>query len=83
MDGFVIYGKTGCPNCVKVKQYLTEEGKRYDYSDCDRVLEIDREGFIKVMKEKTGRDTIVFPLVFLNNEYIGGFNETILKVESE
>tara|TARA_R110000787_G_scaffold4862_6_gene18475 strand:- start:4074 stop:4325 length:252 start_codon:yes stop_codon:yes gene_type:complete len=83
MNDYVIYGKTGCLDCIEVKKYLTEEGKRYDYTDCDKLLKIDREGFIKVMKEKTGRDTIRFPLVFFNTKYIGGFNETILKVESE
>ena len=50
--GYTVYSKSGCPNCTKVKKYLTEAlGKFYENPDqakelCEFILD-NRETTVK------------------------------------
>jgi len=77
---YIIYTKSGCPNCDRVKHLLSKEPYQRIYINCDELLSTDREAFIKSMREKTGiqePEKIYFPLVFQDNFYIGGYDELL------
>ena len=59
---FVIYTKSGCPNCYTIKKLLEKE--ECIIINCDEFLQKDREAFIEEMKRKTKWDKIQFPMIF-------------------
>jgi ribonucleoside-diphosphate reductase alpha chain len=64
----IIYGKPNCPQCSMAKSLLDSRGIQYDYVD------ITTTG--KSAAEITGRpDVRSLPQIYLNGDYIGGFNE--------
>jgi len=74
--GFTIYSKSGCPNCIKIKTLLKDKQLDFNIIDCDDYIIEDKEQFILFIKEKTKVDCRIFPIVFYDNQFIGGFNET-------
>jgi glutaredoxin len=74
--GFTVYSKSGCSNCTKVKKLLTEKNAPNIIIDCDEYLIEDKENFLLFIKEKANREYKIFPMVFNNGIFIGGFNET-------
>lgn len=76
VSGFTIYSKSGCPNCLKVKKLLNEKKKEYAVFNCDEELIEDKERFLKFIKTYTNRDYKLFPMVFLDGKFIGGYLET-------
>jgi glutaredoxin len=76
--GFTIYSKSGCINCVKVKQFLKEKFTAFKEIDCDEELIDNRDEFLALMQEMSGGQKVtMFPIVFYNGEYIGGYKETV------
>ena len=67
---FIIYSKTNCPYCTKVKSVLELSEQRHVVYVLDR--DFTREEFY----EKFGVGS-TFPQVVLNNEHIGGCMETV------
>ena len=66
--GNVIYGKKNCPFCAMAKEELSVRGIEFEYVD------LDVEG--KTAAEVTGRKDIkTVPQIYLNGEYIGGFDQ--------
>lgn len=77
---YIIYTKSGCPNCDRVKYLLSKEPCERIYINCDELLTTGREEFIKSMRQRTGIENpqpIYFPLVFLEDTYIGGYEELL------
>ena len=77
---YIIYTKTGCHNCDRAKMLLQREATPTIYINCDELLETGREAFIADMRKKTDikePDKIYFPLVFLDDTYIGGYEELL------
>jgi glutaredoxin len=74
---FTIYSKSGCPNCIKVKNFLLEKGLKYAVVDCDDYIIENRSKFLFFMSEKTNSENNVFPFVFYNGMYIGSYKETV------
>ena len=37
-NGFTIYSKSGCPNCVKIKKLLLEKTVNFKLVDCDEYI---------------------------------------------
>jgi len=79
-----VYSKTGCNDCNKVKLYLDDlvENNQLNCNDisvinCDSQLANNREQFVSDMIQMTGLSTVVFPLVFVNDRFIGGFKATM------
>ena len=76
---FTIYSKSGCPNCLKVKDLLKSKHLNFKVINCDDFLLENKEDFLEqINKFIHTQDVIkVFPFVFYNEKYIGGYKETI------
>ena len=74
-NGYTIYSKSGCSFCVKAKVLLAQESN-IKIIDCDDYLAENREKFLIFIKTIVGREYKTFPIIFHNNQFIGGFNET-------
>ena len=74
--GFTIYSKSGCPNCLKVKALLKEKNIIFNVVDCDEYLIEDKENFLLFIENLVKKTCRVFPMVFNDGKFIGGYNET-------
>lgn len=72
---YVIYTKTGCENCLKAKALL--RGEEIVAINCDMLLENDRENFVKSMQLKMNKQLKEFPLIFLDDTYLGGYKDLV------
>lgn len=83
--GYFVYTKANCPYCDKVKQVIIDATRgthiRYEFFDCQKYLDTNREKFIEFAYELTRLKRITFPMVFLNGEFIGGCDDTIKYLE--
>lgn len=73
---FTIYSKSGCPNCLKVKQLLKEKQIIFTVVDCDEYILENKEFFLQFIQNVANKSHNTFPMVFDNQEFIGGFSET-------
>lgn len=71
----VIFGREGCPFCVRAKdvaEKLTESRDDFKF----RYVDIQKEGLSKADLEKTvGKPVETVPQIFLDQQHIGGFTE--------
>ena len=71
----VIFGRPGCPYCVRAKELaekLTNERDDFNY----RYVDIHAEGITKADLEKTvGKPVETVPQIFLDQNHIGGFTD--------
>jgi len=81
-NGYMIYTKTNCPYCTKVKDLLLHNDKlnvEITIINCDKYLiepEI-KEKFLEFIKTVNGGiNHRTFPMVFYDGKFIGGFMET-------
>ncbi|SFB88665.1 GrxA family glutaredoxin [Pseudoalteromonas denitrificans] len=71
----VIFGREGCPYCVRAKEVSTQLSKdvvgfKFKYID------INKEGISKADLEKTvGKPVETVPQIFVEQVHIGGFTE--------
>lgn len=64
----IIYGRENCPQCTMAKALLDSRGIEYEY--------VDIVALGKSAAEVTGRTDIrTVPQVYLDGQYVGGFNE--------
>lgn len=70
---YVIYTKTGCVNCEKAKELLSNEEKII--INCDLLIKHNREEFVKSMELKTRKAFKQFPLIFCDDLFVGGYDE--------
>jgi len=73
---FTIYSRSGCHYCTKVKQLLKSKSYNFFIVDCDEYVLEDKEEFFNHMKSLTNNEIKGFPIVFYNNNFIGGYIET-------
>ena len=71
-----VYSKSGCINCSKVKTLLKDKSMEFTVIDCDEFILENKEEFLLFMQSLIGKEYRMFPMVFDNNEFIGGYNET-------
>ena len=71
----IIYGKEGCPFCVKAKEHLTELGIDFEYIDLDDIG--------KTAAEVTGRPVTTVPQIYVKGEYISDGYEGLMKYLGE
>ncbi len=64
----VVYTTRTCPFCIEVKRLLEGQGVEFE----ERLLD-SREQMTRIKDEYNWRTV---PLVILNGQFIGGFNET-------
>jgi len=67
---FIVYTRTGCPYCTKIKQVL--EGKRYSYTEKQLNRDFSRDDFYKQFGPGS-----TFPQVLLDSKTLGGCTETV------
>jgi len=72
-----IYSKTGCNYCVKVKKLLEENKHNFKIIDCDNFILENKDEFLLFIKDIIGREYRFFPMVFDDNTFIGGYDETL------
>ncbi|KAF5457271.1 hypothetical protein F2P56_021384 [Juglans regia] len=68
----VVFSKTYCPYCAKVKQLLTQVGATFKAVELDS--EIDGSEIQSALGEWTGQTTV--PNVFIGGNHIGGCDTT-------
>ena len=71
----IIYTKEGCLYCMMAKDLLAESKIIYEAIDLGSDLDLRKK-----LVEKTKQTTI--PYVFINNKFIGGYND-LLKLKKE
>ncbi len=72
-DKVIIFTKVPCPYCAAAKNYFKGEGIPFEEKD----LTGNFEGMGE-LKKKTGHMT--FPQIFINDEFIGGYDDLMKKV---
>jgi len=75
--GFTIYSKSGCPNCIKVKNLLKDNNIIFNLIDSDEYIIEDKDFFLKFIKEISNAEVKSFPIIFYDKKLIGGYSETI------
>lgn len=66
-----VYTNKGCSACVRAKHLLDSKGVSYTEKKLGKSKKIDAEFSIKTRGAKT------IPQIFINNEWIGGFDELL------
>jgi len=79
---YTVYTKSKCSYCDKIKELMEQCNENVNYILCDEWLTTKRILFLNIMRVKTQKDEITFPLVFYEGTYIGGWNEFELKVKN-
>jgi glutaredoxin len=74
--GFTVYSKSGCHNCNKVKELLQEKNFLFKTVDCDDYIIEEKANFLFFIKEKANMECKIFPMIFFDKKYIGGYSET-------
>ena len=72
--GFTVYTKSGCLNCPKVKSLLKD--RELKIVECDEYLFENRDDFLSYMKRIAETDVKMFPMVFNDGKFVGGYPET-------
>ncbi|CND92758.1 GrxA family glutaredoxin [Yersinia nurmii] len=71
----VIFGRPGCPYCVRAKELaekLKAERDDFDFN----YIDIHAEGITKADLEKTvGKPVETVPQIFIDEKHIGGFTD--------
>ena len=80
---YIIYTKSGCDFCRKLKNLLILENKKFTEINCDQQLVQNKNQFLSSIKKMTGREWKTFPIVFINTVFIGGYTETARYIERE
>jgi glutaredoxin len=73
--GFTIYGKEKCTYCIKAKELLLLNNISFLYIDCDKFIEENKDLFLSFIEDIVGKEYRFVPVIFLDNKFIGGFNE--------
>ena len=65
-----VYTTIHCPFCVRAKELLDSQGIDYETIDLS-----DNPEELMALKERTGMRTV--PQIFIDGEFIGGFQELV------
>ena len=71
--GWTVYTKSNCVYCERAKTLLENNSV---YINCDGWLVDHKEQFLNHMKYQIGREYKLFPMIFYNGTFIGGYTET-------
>ena len=69
----IVYGKANCPFCAKAKDEMSMRGMQYDYIDLDEIN--------KTAAEVTGRKVKTVPQIYIDGQYVGGYDELMVFLE--
>lgn len=79
---FTVFGKENCPYCVKAKALLQSRLLEFTYKDVkeDEVFFMQMNAWVK---DATGHPPRTVPQIFLDDVYIGGYDDLVAHLESE
>lgn len=80
-NGFTVYTKSGCLNCSKVKKFFYRKNIKFHSIDCDEYLIENKPHFLFFIKTISNVDYKMFPIVFKDGNFIGGYKDTIEYLE--
>ena len=75
--GYTLYTKTGCNYCEKAKMLLNDE-ENLKIINCDNY---DKELFLDFIKIQAKREHRTFPMIFNNNNFIGGYSDLLVYLQ--
>ena len=81
--GFTIYSKPGCLNCNKIKTLLKEKKMLFKEIMCDEYLIEDKVEFLEFIKNLTQEECKIFPIIFFDGKFVGGYDETLVYIEKK
>lgn len=76
-SGFTIYSKSSCTNCIKVKKFFKENNINFNLINSDEYIIQDKDFFLSFIKEISNTEVKMFPIIFYDKKFVGGYNETI------
>jgi glutaredoxin len=83
INGFTVYSKSGCPNCVSVKKIIKDNIFLFiSEINCDEYILEDKERFLEFIETIVCYSHKTFPIVFYEGNIIGGLNETKLFINT-
>ena len=74
---FTIYSKTGCFYCIKAKTLFKEKKLDHTIIYCDDYILDDKDNFLKYINKLAGKEVKTFPMIFFQEKFIGGYDETV------
>lgn len=74
--GFTIYSKSGCSYCIKAKTLMKENKLPFNIINCDKYIIEDKQKFLNFITQISGKEVKTFPIIFLDNKFLGGYTET-------
>lgn len=79
LSGNVVYGKSGCPHCVRAKEYLDSKQIPYTYFDVVKEPRALYE-MIPRAKQNIGEKTpVTVPQIWMDGKYVGGADNLLSK----
>lgn len=72
---YIIYSKKECINCSKAKLLLHSESKIV--VECDELLKENRSEFIKDLEKKMKTKFRHFPVIFIDDIYLGDYQDLV------
>ena len=80
-EGFTIYSKSGCPNCMKIKNLLIKNKLQFTIINCDEYLLENKTEFLFFIREHSKVECKTFPIIFHNGIFISSFTEAEKLIE--
>lgn len=73
---FTVFGKKNCPYCVRAKEVLRSKMLEFTYKDVveDEVFFMQMDNSVKAA---TGKSAETVPQIFVDDRYIGGYDELV------
>ena len=81
---YTILSKSNCIFCDKSKELLNSLNiNYYDYINCDKYLTTQRNinNFLEHTCSLIGHEYMLFPMIFYNKKFIGGYSELVIHVD--
>ncbi len=72
LAGNHVFGKTGCPHCVRAKDYLTEAGVENRYYDVVKDTRALYEMLARVKPIIGPKTPVTVPQIWIDGSYVGG-----------
>ena len=77
---YVVYTKSNCLYCTKIKELLQYELPPPSIIDCDIYLQTNKSHFLQFIQSiatnSCDKQITTFPIVFKHGKYLGGYTET-------
>lgn len=75
-EGFTVYSKSGCPNCLTAKKLIKDKKFLLNEVNCDEYIIQCKEEFLSFIEKIAETSYKTFPMVFYNSKFVGGAAHT-------